>query len=146
MIRTAIIMAALATPAHADRISIMLGSNHIGAPSGIFNEINPGFFYTKEGQQFDLTGGVYQNSYSELSVSLTASYAFLEWDGGEASVFGGMVYYGDDAKFVDASVGGWVPLAGLQVQQGNLWAQLIPVGDGVVDAVIAGGITFEVGQ
>lgn len=145
MIKAAIILGLLATPAVSDpdRVSILLGSRHIGA-SG-FQEVNPGVFVTWEGR-VDTTVGVYHNSYGRTSVAVTAAVRVHEWQGGALSLFAGAAHYPGDGRNFRVSVGDVVPLVGVQIQYGNTFAQIIPMDGKPVNAVVSFGVTFELGK
>lgn len=133
----------LATVASADRISFSFASHHAG-PCDCFNEINPGVFYTFEDRgMFDYTVGTAKNSYGGPGFYATAEYDFWEFENGEMSVFGGLVYYPGFGKFIPEILPDVAPIGGLQLRVGNVWAQAIPVGTADVDYVLTGGITFD---
>lgn len=149
MIRAALALALLASPAVADvdRVSFMLGSHHEGGLHS-FNETNPGVFLTWEDVgAFDITAGIYLNSFGDTSVSLTASYNVIEWDNGAISAFAGAAYY-PTAEVIE---GGWkysydervLPLVGIQGRWGNVYAQIMPLDEKASGYVLATGITWE---
>lgn len=133
----------LSAPAQAgpDRVSILLGSAHPGSAG--FDGRNPGIFLTWEDRGgLDLSLGAYRNSYGRASVAATASLPALRWREGGASLFLGAAHYPEDGRRFRFHAGDIVPLAGLQLRHGSLFAQIMP-GDGrVADAVIAFGLTF----
>lgn len=139
----ALIALLFASPATAqDRVSILLGSHHIGA-SG-FNERNPGPFFTWEDRGgFDLSFGAYVNSYSRHSIAATAAFPLVPWAEGEVSAFVGAAYYPQDGRRMRVSVGDVIPLAGVQVRHGPFFAQLIPMDGQPVDALVSFGLTFS---
>ena len=154
MIRETALIALLASPAVADvdRVSFMLGSHHEGGVHS-FEEVNPGIFLTWEdvqGTNFDVTTGVYSNSFGDTSVSLTASYDVIEWDNGAIAAFAGAAYY----PAADVIEGGWkysyqervMPLVGIQARHGNLYAQIMPLDKDFKGSVVATGFTFEVSK
>ena len=160
MIRTALVLAAMATPTLAqDRASILIGSRHIGAGSpaitGVlsapavassYREVNPGLFLTWDGAPVDVTVGVYANSYGRISLAALASVPVIDWDGGALEVFGGVALYPQDGRRFALHAGDVVPLAGLTARHGTLFAQIMP-GDGRnADAVVAFGLTFPLGD
>lgn len=68
-----------------DRVSVLLGSAHIGAAPSIrdgrgYNQINPGLFLTWETDHVDWTIGAYLNSFERGSVSATAGLPIFTWD------------------------------------------------------------------
>ena len=132
-----------ATPAAADpdRVSILLGSNHIAAKMD-FEEVNPGVFLTWEGNQIDWSVGVYRNSFGKPSVAVTAALPILRWRDGEAAIFAGAALYPGDGRTFKAHAGDMVPLAGIQLRQGNVFAQIIPSDGRTVDAILSVGVTF----
>lgn len=145
--KTLIAAAAIAiasTAAHADRLSVLIGSRHIGATG--FEETNPGIFYTLERDRLGLSLGVYRNSYGKASVAAFASWDVAAWDGGALAVFGGVAHYPGDGRTMAIHAGDVVPLAGLQIRQGNFFAQLVPMDGKPVKALIAFGLTFDLSK
>jgi hypothetical protein len=140
-----------ATPAMADRITLLLGSHHAGARSGQFEEFNPGVFYTWEGAWAGLNGGLslggYRNSYGKLSVASAASVRLFNWDSGDFGAFAGIAHYPDDgARFASHLGGDIVGLAGLQLRQGNFLIQALPMDQGAADGLFTFGLTFDLGE
>lgn len=133
-----------AAPAAAqDRVSILLGSRHIGA-SG-YHETNPGVFLTWEDRGgLDLSMGLYSNSYGRRSMAAVAALPVARWDGGALSLFVGLAHYPQDGRRSRVAVGDVVPLAGVQVRHGPFFAQAIPMDGRPVKALIAFGLTFPV--
>lgn len=129
------------TPAAADRISVLLGSHHVGP--GDYEERNPGLFYTWDDGPVDWTLGAYRNSYGNISVAGYGSVPFAEWDRGEAAVIAGIAHYPERAKNMRYSVGEVVPMVGLSLIQDNLFVQAFPRGFDPLRATIAVGVTFE---
>lgn len=123
-------MAATSTPAIADvdRMSFSLGSRHLEMQTD-FNETNLGVFFTWEDAAgpLDFSAGVYNNSYLNTTVIFTASYDVIEWDSGAAGVFGGVAHYPVRGLKKLPCCGGWVPVGGLQIRQGNVFAQFMPM-------------------
>lgn len=136
-------MAGSAQSAELERVSISFASQHIGAPDR-FNETNPGLFFTfgEGGNPFEVTVGMYDNSYENTSVLLTTSYDVVEWEEGALSLFAGTAYYHSQGEKKFPCCEGFVPIGGLQVRQGNLFAQIIPNNTNV-HAVMTFGLTFE---
>lgn len=135
-----------AAPAAADRVTILLGSHHVGA-SGQFEEENPGVFYTWERERVGLNFGAYRNSYARLSVASALSYALVGWDSGEVSAFAGVAHYPDDGRNFGSHLGNdIVGLAGIQLRQGNFLVQAIPMTQGAADGLLTFGLTFDLGQ
>ncbi|MEM9853685.1 MAG: hypothetical protein AAF841_04440 [Pseudomonadota bacterium] len=123
-----------------DRISILLGSEHFG--SGGFEEFNPGLFATWEGTRADFSLGAYRNSYAGTSVAVSAALPLAEWETGALDAFAALAYYDnadDIARYHFADI---VPLAGLQLRQGFVFAQFVPMDGAPVDALLTFGITF----
>lgn len=142
---TAAALIIAATTAQADRISVLIGSHHVGAP-GQFEEFNPGVFYTWDDRTVDLSAGIYRNSYGGVSVAGTAALPLVSWESGEVAAFAGLALYPGDGDRFKYSIGDVVPLAGLQVRQGHAFAQIIPMDGDPVDVLVSFGITWEVGQ
>lgn len=136
----ALTLAAPATADTPDRISILLGSKHIGANG--FNEVNPGIFLTWEGDTVDWTLGAFHNSYGKPSIAGTAYIALTEWEGGEAGAFAGIAYYPEDGRRHKAHIGDLVPIAGLQARHGHTFIQFTPMNGKPVDALLSFGLTF----
>lgn len=143
ILRVALLAIFLAFPAQAepDRVSVLLGSAHVGATG--FDGRNPGVFLTWEDRgPFDLSGGLYRNSYGKVSVAGTLALPVARWAAGDLSVFAGLAHYPGDGRRFAVHWGDIVPIGGLQLRQGNIFLHVIP-GDGeAVDAVIAAGLTF----
>lgn len=137
---------ALALPAHADpdRLSLLLGSAHIGGDG--FDGRNLGLFATWEDRALglDYSLGAYRNSYGRASIAATAALPVAEWDDGALSLFAGAALYPQDGRRFAAHVGDVVPIGGVQIRQRNLFLQIMPSDGAAVDAVIAGGITWEI--
>ena len=113
-------------------------------PGSDFDETNPGVFLTWEeanGSALNVTVGVFENSYSRTATTVLASYPFMERGALELSVFGGVAHYPEDGRNFRVSIGDVVPIAGLQVQVGPTFVQVLP-GDGdQADAVFSFGVT-----
>lgn len=121
-----------------DRISILLGSNHVGAADR-FDEINPGVFLTWDW----LTVGAYHNSYGKTSVAITGALPLIKWETGELSAFAGMALYPGNGRRFAIHAGDVVPVGGLQLRQGNMFVQVIPSDGKSVDAVVSFGVSFS---
>jgi len=148
MTRAALILAALiafCAPAHADpdRLSILLGSAHVGGDG--FDGRNPGIALTWEDVgDFDLSVAAYRNSYGRGSLAVTAALPVIRWADGEAALFLGAALYPEDGRRFRFHVGDVVPVGGVQLRHRNLFLQIMP-GDGrAMDAVVAGGVTFSI--
>lgn len=141
MLKTLTVAVALmATPALAapDRVSILLGSNHVGATDR-FEEVNPGVFLTWDW----LTVGAYRNSYGKASVAVTGALPLIKWKTGELSAFAGVALYPGDGRRFAVHAGDVVPVGGLQLRQGNMFMQVIPSDGKAVDAIVSFGMTFD---
>ncbi|MEM6728356.1 MAG: hypothetical protein AAF618_07640 [Pseudomonadota bacterium] len=136
------LMLSTATSASAepDRISLLLGSHHIGG--GDFEEFNPGIFFTWERPRADFTVGAYRNSYGEFSAAASAALPIYEWRTGELEAFAGAAYYENADDVSDYTLGDFVPLAGLQVRQGYVFSQFIPASNDDFNGLVTFGITF----
>uniref|UniRef100_UPI004047A34A hypothetical protein n=1 Tax=Yoonia sp. TaxID=2212373 RepID=UPI004047A34A len=142
ILQSAMVMV-IATASHADpdRVSILMGSDHVNAKYP-FNEFNPGVFLTWEGPVIDWTLGAYLNSYARGGVSLTASLPVVEWDEGSLDLFIGAALYPVEGRKFALHVGDVVPIGGLQLRQGQAFMQVIP-SDGLwTDAIVTFGVTF----
>lgn len=138
IIIAALIAATSQASAGPDRLSLLIGSKHVGAERD-FNEKNPGIFATWENRgAFDLSLGVYKNSFSHTSIAATAALPFYEKGEFQASVFGGLALYPGDGDEFMIHAGDVVPLGGLQVRYRNAFLQAMPAGD---MTVISAGIT-----
>lgn len=127
----------------ADRISLLLGSQHIGA-SGQFEEFNPGIFYTWDKPAVDISLGAYRNSYGRTSLAAVGSIPLASWRDGELAAFAGVAHYPQDGRNQVTHLGAdLVPVAGLQVRQGPVFVQFTPMDGKPVDALVAFGVTFE---
>lgn len=145
MARILLALLLLAAPASAepDRVSVLLGSNHIGAKMP-FEQINPGVFLTWEGDRVDWTAGAYRNSFSKLSASVTVSLPLIRWDNGELAAFAGIAVYPGDGRSFAIHAGDLVPVGGLQLRHGHALVQFIPSDGRTVDAIVTFGLTFPV--
>ena len=134
------VLLAFATPAIADpdRVSVLIGSRHIGA-SG-FTEQNPGLFLTWE-RSLHWSVGVYRNSYDRRSVAVFAARPVAAWRGGELSLFAGLAHYPQDGRRSRVALGDTLPMAGVQIRQGLVYAQIIPMDGKPVDALVSFGLT-----
>ncbi|GFE48281.1 hypothetical protein So717_00340 [Roseobacter cerasinus] len=139
-----ILAAALPTTALAgpDRVSILLGSEHFNATED-FREFNPGVFLTWEGQTFDYSVGVFQNSYSNVSPLVSISYDIEVAPEFEVGAFAGLAVYPGEGDRFDHSIGNVIPLIGLQARYRNVFAQLLPAAGQSTDGVLAFGLTFD---
>lgn len=134
----------LAAPAFADpdRLSILLGSAHIGGAG--FDGRNPGLALTWEDVDgLDLSVAAYRNSFGRGSIAATAALPVITWAEGEAAVFAGLALYPGDGRRFRVHAGDVVPIGGLQLRHRNLFLQLMPSDGRVVDAVVSMGLTFD---
>jgi hypothetical protein len=138
-----IALALITTPIHAgpNRVSITLGSQHVGSTYE-FDNRNLGLFLSWGNTSI----GVYHNSFSKTSVAVTQALPLIRKDDAEVNLFVGLsLYPGDGDKFV-AHVGDVVLIGGVQARYENAFIQVMP-GDGVnLDAVVTAGLTFELGK
>jgi hypothetical protein len=141
----ATILFAAPAAADPDRISILLGSNHIAAKMD-FEEVNPGVFLTWERTRIDWSVGVYRNSFGKPSVAVTAALPILRWRDGEVAIFAGAALYPGEGRTFAAHVGDVVPLAGIQLRQGNVFAQIIPSDGRTAAAIVSVGVTFALNE
>ncbi|MBW4708870.1 hypothetical protein KX928_13855 [Roseobacter sp. YSTF-M11] len=130
---------ALAGP---DRLSILLGSEHVNATED-FQEFNPGVFLTWEQETFDYSVGAFYNSYEDVSVLASIGYDVEVAPEFEVGVFAGLALYPGEGDRFSHAIGDVVPLAGFQARYRNFFTQLIPTNADSVDAVITFGLTFE---
>lgn len=146
LLRPLLVWLALAVAAAAgpDRLSVLLGSHHVGG-SG-FDGRNPGLFLTWEerGPGFDLTLGAYRNSYGRGSVVATAALPVLRWREGALSLFAGAAWYPGNGRNFRVQVGDLVPIGGVQIRHRNVFVQILPSDGRHTRAVIAGGITYQI--
>ncbi|MEO0864980.1 MAG: hypothetical protein AAFY39_10420 [Pseudomonadota bacterium] len=146
LIAACVALMAIASPATADRVTVLLGSHHAGA-SGQYEEFNPGLFYTWEGRRAGWSLGAYRNSYGEISLAGAVARPLVRWDDGELSVFAGIAHYPNDGRRFDTHIGGdVVGLAGVQVRYRNVLVQALPYQEGSAKALLSFGLTFDVGQ
>ncbi|MEL6915758.1 MAG: hypothetical protein AAFP13_14775 [Pseudomonadota bacterium] len=134
--------AALCAPpvaAGPDAVSLLLGAHHLGADG--FEDFVPGVFLTWD-RQVDVTVGAFRNSYGEASASLTGAVDLFDWSGGAAQAFGGLAYYDNAETITDFRVGDFVPLLGLQLRQGPVFAQVIPLDGTPVDGIVTLGVVL----
>ena len=129
-----------------DRVSFLFGSRHVDMSTD-FNETNPGVFLTWEDAvgPLDVSEGVYLNSYENTTVIFTASYDVIEWENGAIGVFGGVAHYPVNGPKKLPCCGGWVPMGGFQMRQGNVFTQYIPM-PGVgryTRGIFTVGLTFD---
>lgn len=128
----ALIAVIAATPAAAcdlrpDEGAILLGSNHINADID-FNEENLGVFLSWECGGIDTRAGFYNNSFEDTSFALTFKADALTYEVGEMGIapFLGVAHYPDAQKNMSIHWNGWVPIGGIEVTAGPVFAQIIP--------------------
>ena len=138
----ALLLSALLAPSAAvagpDRVSVLVGSRHLGTEFE-FNEVNPGLFLTWELERFDVTVGAYHNSYSKQSFAASVAYPLLRGDDWSVDAFAGLAtYFGTTNPDI-------VPMAGLQARYGPAFVQYVPVPGGqYISGLISFGLTFEI--
>ena len=149
MIRNALptglaLFCALAGPGRAEEdryIGIFVGSQHIGSDE--YNDFNPGLTYGRRwsygtgGTEVHVEGGVFYNSYREVSPIVVAGVSTRV-----ARI--GMAYYKElsevlEAKYDFPSVGGFLPVAAVtgayRVRNVEYRLSVLPYGDDV-DGVV----------
>lgn len=134
----------LAAPLHAgpDRVSVLLGSKHIGATG--FNEINPGLFLTWEREHSAFSLGAFYNSYKRVSLAATSYRPLKTWENGDAGLFAGLALYPVNGQnFKTHLAENVVFIGGLQARHRNLFIQLVPMNAGSADGLLSFGVTFE---
>lgn len=128
-----------------DRLSFLIGSEHIGATRP-FEEVNPGVFLTWTNalwrERLDLTAGVFRNSYGDGSLAVTTAYPLVRTEDWGVELFAGAAWYPDNGQQFSHAIDDIVPLAGVQGRYRNVFVQAIPSGGNSVDAVISFGLTF----
>lgn len=132
-----------ACTAHAgpDRISLLIAAEHFGGDG--FETFTPGLFATWDYGRTELSVGAFRNSYGEGSVAGTLGYTLREWGSGNIQAFGGVAYYDNADEITDFRVGDVVPLLGVQLRQGAIFTQLLPLDGDPVDAILTFGLTTE---
>lgn len=129
--------AAMANP---DRISILLGSEHVNATRD-FQEFNPGVFLTWE-RQLNYSIGLYYNSYEEISPLVSVGYDYEIAEDFDIGAFVALAIYPGDGREFRISAGDVVPLAGVQARYKNVFAQFIPADGEGLDGLFTFGLTF----
>lgn len=128
-----------------DRISVLLGSNHVGATRS-FEEVNPGIFLTWTEALFagraDISVGAFRNSYGGGSVAAVTAFPIIRKKDWGIDLFGGLAWYPGEGQNFSTSAGDIIPLAGIQGRLGPTFVQVIPAGGNAVDATISFGLTF----
>lgn len=150
MLRCASMITAFAISAgtaHAgpDRISILLGSEHINATRS-FEEFNPGIFLHWTESLFrnrvDLSFGAFRNSYGDGSLAVSTAYPIVRNETWSLDVFTALAWYPGNGDQFGHAIGDIVPIAGLQGRYKNIFVQAIPAGGESVDATLTFGLTF----
>lgn len=133
-------------PAHAgpDRISVLIASYHVNNKKD-FNETNPGLFLTWE-EDIEWTLGIYTNSYHRTSVAAAAQLPVAGGASWSIAVFGGAAYYPGDGRHFAVAAGDVVPLAGLHLRWGPVFAMAIPLDGKTADGILAMGLTVPIGR
>ncbi|WP_272006358.1 hypothetical protein [Roseovarius sp. ZX-A-9] len=138
------LMAALwaGLPANAqDRVSILLGSHHVNAPSS-YEEFNPGAFLTWEQERFDWTVGGFRNSYGKGAVAAMVGMPIYERGVAQIALTGGLALYPGDGSRFDVHAGDVIPLAGVRARYGNAFMQVFPGDGSSMDAILSFGLSF----
>lgn len=145
----AVLLALAASPAFAEgpnRMSILTGSNHIGATQD-FEEVNPGVFadwVRDDGVTW--TFGAYRNSYGRVSVAAMAGWEVYARGPARIDLFAGVANYPRDGRKTRFATGDVLPLVGVRMAWRNLFMLAIP-GDGeATDAILGFGFSYGVGD
>ena len=145
-----VVMATCKATAGPDRVSILTNSDHIGFRYQGFNEQNPGVFLTWDdaiAPNVDLSIGGYLNSFAKPSVMVAATWLPIEVGQCEAGIFGGLVHYPGNGRYEPTRiVGDVIGMGGVQVICGPVFVQAIPASTDFSRAIVAVGITMEIGQ
>ena len=145
-----LVLATCKANAGPDRVSILTNSDHVGFKYQGFNETNPGVFLTWDNAiapNVDLSIGGYLNSYAKPSVMVAATWLPLEVGQCSAGVFAGVVHYPENGRYEPTHIAGDViGMGGLQLICGPLFVQAIPASTDFSRAIVAVGITMEIGQ
>ncbi len=129
-----------AAAAPPDRISLHLGSHHIGAERE-FEEVNPGIFFTWD-RRLSYTFGAFRNSYGDLSVAATVAYPLILEPHYRLDVFAGWANYPGEGRDFWISYGDVVPVAGLRFHYRNLFVQFLPADGDIVDGIVSFGVSL----
>lgn len=133
---------ALAEP---DRLSFLLGSEHLGATRD-FNEFNPGVFLTWETKTFDYSVGAFYNSYEGVSALGSMGYNYEVARDLDIGAFAGLAYYPGEGDQFDVSVGDVIPIVGLQTRYRQAFVQYIPADGDTVDGLVTFGLSFDISK
>lgn len=128
-----------------DRVSILLGSEHLGATRA-FEEVNPGLVLTWSNvlldDRIDIGLGAFRNSYGDGSAVVTSALPLWRRETWSVDLFGALAWYpGNGDRFTHA-MGDVVLIGGAQARYRNLFVQAIPAGGSGADAVVSFGLTF----
>ncbi|MDX8354332.1 hypothetical protein [Cognatiyoonia sp. IB215182] len=129
---------------HPDRISALLGSHHLHAIAPL-NERNPGAFLTWNCGEVDVTAGAYENSYENVSVAAMVTYPVVVKPWLEMGPFAGVARYPEYADWQVVHYGDLVPIGGFQIRVANAFMKVMPGDMETVTAVLAFGLTFQIG-
>ncbi len=140
----AALLAASPAIAGPDRLSILLGSHHIGANRD-FEEFNPGIALTWD-RGLDYSISAYRNSYGKLSVAGTVAYPFYETETIGFSAFAGIANYPEDGRRIAGIAGDLVPLVGLRARYRNAFIQFLPTPDSEADGVFSFGVSLDLDE
>lgn len=114
----------------------------------VFNEFNPGLFLSWNdaiAPSVDLTLGIYLNSYSRISTSITGHWHPIKGDQWSIGLFAGVAHYPIDGRRMTVHLGGdLLPILGIEIIAGNSFFQLIPQGSGA--SVISAGTTWKISK
>lgn len=128
-----------------DRISILVGSEHVNATRD-FEEVNPGVFLHWTESLFrnrvDLSFGAFRNSYGDGSLAVATAYPIIRKEIWSFDVFTALAWYPGNGDEFSHAIGDIVPIAGLQARYRNVFMQAIPSGGQSVDATLTFGLTF----
>ena len=144
----ALVAALISTAAGADcferpdRISILLGSEHVNATTD-YTEFNPGVFLSWDCESIILTAGVYTNSFGDASPSALVSYPIIKTNDGSLAAFAGASYFPDVEGLDLGYSGNVVPLMGMQLNYKNTFVQVLPGVEDSFDLLITAGLRFH---
>lgn len=131
--------------ADPDRVSLLLGSEHLGATRS-FNEFNPGVFLTWETKTLDYSVGSFYNSYEGVSALGSVGYNFEIAPHLDVGAFAALAYYPGEGDQFEVSVGDVVPIVGLQTRYRQAFVQFIPADGDTVDGLVTFGLTFDLNK
>ena len=141
----AALFASQTASAGPDQVSILLGSEHVGATRS-FEEVNPGVFltWTEAALQnrADISVGVFRNSYGDGSLAVSMAWPLYRQQNVSLDLFGAIAWYPGNGDQFRHAIGDIVPIGGIQGRFGNVFFQAIPAGGDGVDATLTFGLTF----